>query len=306
MLIAVGSVKGAPGVTTVTTALAALWPEAQHTRRLVAELDPSGGDLAVRYGLPATPGLASFAAATRRTREPAAVWDHTHLVVGGSHVLPAPPAAAQAHAALTILASGPGRSLLRGAAANPGVVLLADCGRLGPATPAEAIARQADVLLLVSGTRPDELAHTAARLGELAAWTPRPCLLLTGTGHSTRDVERALGIPTIGRLPHDPTGAAALTRITPPAQRRRGLARRIAALARALTAPSATPRPTPDGGLPAAVPGVPPQQVRTAGPSLPGPPSPSAPASPPSPPSAGEQVRRDVQHSTSAGQEPLS
>lgn len=303
MLIAVGSVKAAPGVTTVTAALAALWPEAQHTRRLVAELDPSGGDLAVRYGLPATPGLASFAAATRRTREPAAVWDHTHLVVGGSHVLPAPPAAAQAHAALTILASGPGSSLLHGAAANPGVALLADCGRLDPATPAEAIARRADVLLLVSGTRPDELAHTATRLGELAAWTPRPCLLLTGTGHPTRDVERALGIPTIGRLPHDPTGAAALTRITSPSQRRHGLARRIAALARALAGPPATPRPTPAGGPPAAVPGVPPQQVRTAGASLPGPPSPAAPASPPS---AAEPVRRDDQHSTSARKEPLS
>ena len=44
-LIAIASDKGAPGVTTSALALAAVWPRPV----LLAECDPSGGDLAYRF-----------------------------------------------------------------------------------------------------------------------------------------------------------------------------------------------------------------------------------------------------------------
>jgi hypothetical protein len=240
MLIALCSVHGSPGVTTLAVALATHWPDSAHTRRLIAEIDPAGGDLAMRLHLPTTPGLASLAAAARRQPRPEVVWEHAHALPGGARVLVAPPGSGHARAALHILTSAQPQ-LLPAAAREPGVVVLADCGRVDPGTPAEAIARHADALVLISGTHGEDLAHTAARLSELARWTPRPGLLLTGEGYPTAEVERELGVPTIGRLPHDPAAAAVLTGHRPaPARRRRigGLARHVAALARTLATPT--------------------------------------------------------------------
>ncbi len=306
MLIALCSVKGSPGVTTLAVALAMTWPHAESTRRLVAEVDPSGGDLAMRFGLPATPGLVSLAAAARRTRDPGVVWDHTQALPGGARALVAPPGAAHARAALSTLATAPeAPPLVLAVAREPGVVVLADCGRVDPGSPAEPIARHADALILVSGAQSDDLAHTAARLGELARWTPRPGLLLTGDGYPTVDVERELGVPAIGRLPYDPVAAATLTGHRPPPARRRGnnggLARHAAALARTLAepvSPIASPPPT----MPAGVPGVPAQQVRRPGGvliALPGP----LPAS--APPLVVDPRHNGHQPST-AGKEPLA
>ncbi|WP_205661202.1 carbon monoxide dehydrogenase maturation protein [Amycolatopsis vastitatis] len=250
MLIALCSVHGSPGVTTLAVALAAHWPDSAHTRRLIAEIDPAGGDLAARFHLPATPGLASLAAAARRHHRPEVVWEHTHQLPGGARVLAAPPGSGHARTALHTLAMAQPQ-LLPAAAGEPGVIVLADCGRADPGTPAEPIARRADALLLLSGTHGEDLAHTAARLTELARWTPRPGLLLTGDGYPTAEVERELGVPTIGRLPHDPAAAATLTGQRPPHTRRRrrtgGLARHVAALARSLAAPASAATPASAG-----------------------------------------------------------
>ncbi|MFE0025491.1 carbon monoxide dehydrogenase maturation protein [Amycolatopsis sp. NPDC059021] len=263
MLIALCSVKGSPGVTTVAVALAVMWPRAGSTRRLVAEVDPAGGDLAMRFGLPASPGLISLAAAARRTRDPAVVWEHTQVLPVGARVLVAPPGGAHARAALSTLATAPDGPLLPAVAREARAVVLADCGRVDPGSPAEAIARRADALVLVTGTQGDDLAHTAARLGELARWTPRPGLLLTGAGYPTADVERELGIPAIGRIPHDPAAAATLTGHRPPPARLRGsggLAHHAAALARTLAGPAVPPE-APSAYALRSVPGVPDQQV---------------------------------------------
>ncbi|MFC3450758.1 MinD/ParA family ATP-binding protein [Amycolatopsis speibonae] len=294
-------------MTTLTVALAMTWPHAESTRRLVAEVDPSGGDLAMRFGLPATPGLVSLAAVARRTRDPAVVWDHTQALSGGARALVAPPGGTHARAALSTLATASDGPLLPVVACDAGVVVFADCGRVDPGTPAEAIARRADALVLVTGTQGDDLAHAAVRLGELARWTPRPGLLLTGEGYPTVDVERELGVPAIGRLPHDPVTAATLTGHRQPLARRRGnnggLARHAAALARTLAEP-ATSIASPPATMPAGVPGVPAQQVRRPGGVLITPPGLG-----PQPASAPPQVR-DPRHNghqpSPAGKEPLA
>ena len=304
MLIALCSVKGSPGVTTLAVALALTWPHAESTRRLVAEVDPSGGDLAMRFGLPATPGLVSLAAAARRTVDPAAVWAHTQALPGGARALVAPPGGAHARAALSALAAAPGGPLLPVLARDAGVVVFSDCGRVDPGSPAEAIARRADALVLVTGVEGDDLAHISVRLGELARWTPRPGLLLAGEGYPTAEVERELGVAAIGRIPHDPAAAAILTGQRPPSARRRrgengGFAREAAAIARALAAPGA-PMPAPSAyGM--AVPGVPPQQMRRPGEAVFFPPS-RAPRSTPRPPQVRDPQRNGPEPHT-AGKE---
>ncbi|WP_414944890.1 MinD/ParA family ATP-binding protein [Amycolatopsis sp. cmx-11-32] len=296
-------------MTTLAVALAMTWPRAESTCRLVAEVDPSGGDLAMRFGLPAAPGLVSLAAAARRTRDPAVVWDHTQALPGGARALVAPPGGTHARAALSTLATAPDGPLLPVVARDPSVVVFADCGRVDPGSPAEAIARRADVLVLVTGTQGDDLAHVAVRLGELARWTPRPGLLLTGDGYPTTDVERELGVPAIGRLPYDPVAAATVTGHRPPPARRRGnsggLARHAAALARTLAEPAAPAGP-PFASTPAGVPGVPAQQVRQPGGVIIAPghgPHSSFPAS--TPPQVSDPRRNGHQPST-AGKEPLA
>ncbi|WP_232376413.1 MinD/ParA family ATP-binding protein [Amycolatopsis aidingensis] len=293
-------------MTTLAVALAAQWPHAESTRRLVAEVDPAGGDLAMRFRLPAIPGLVSLAAAARRTRDPAVVWDHTCALPGGVRVLVAPPNGAHARAALAILATTPGGSLVHALARDAGVVVLADCGRVDPGSPAEVIARRADALVLVTGTHAEDLAHTAARLGDLARWTPRPGLLLVGDGYPTVDVQRELGVPAIGRIPHDPAAAAALAGHRPPPGRRQGhggLARQAAALARALAGPAA-PAALPSVNAAAAVPGVTAQQVRQPGGAMPPPGQGLHPLSPVrTPPQVGQPHRNGHQPSI-AGKEP--
>src|ERR1700716_3587109 len=96
MLVAVVSVKGSPGVTTFSVALAARWPAPART--LLVEADPSGGDVGVRFSLASTPGLVSLAAAARRSDDPAVVWQHTQALPGGLPVAAAPPEAVRAGA----------------------------------------------------------------------------------------------------------------------------------------------------------------------------------------------------------------
>ncbi|WP_020663125.1 MinD/ParA family ATP-binding protein [Amycolatopsis benzoatilytica] len=236
MLIALCSVHGSPGVTTTTLALAAHWPLPAGTRRLVVECDPAGGELHTRLGLAGTPGLTSLAAASRHEGERAGLWAHAVPGPAETSVVTAPISAAHARIALGVLAPFAADLLRR--ERHYRSLVLADCGRMDPASPAEAIARRADLLVVISRARPADIARLAPRLPDLATWTPRPALLLTSPGMSTRDVESALRVRTAGRIPHD---RAAAWRARVP--RSRAYRTAVTAIARALTpaAPTATP-----------------------------------------------------------------
>src|SRR2546430_9063892 len=88
-LVAVASDKGAPGVTTASVVLAAVWPRPV----LLAECDPAGGDLLYRFPaadggrLDPGRGLLSLAVAARRGLRPEQVWEHTQTLRGGLAVL---------------------------------------------------------------------------------------------------------------------------------------------------------------------------------------------------------------------------
>ncbi|MEU8632724.1 carbon monoxide dehydrogenase maturation protein [Amycolatopsis sp. NPDC048633] len=232
MLIALASVKASPGVTTFALALAASWPA--NVRRVVVECDPAGGDLAQRFGLAASPGLLSLAAVARQPVDPDVVWSHAQPLPGGIEVIPGPSGGHQARAALSTLTSA--ASPLYGIARRPTAAMFADCGRLDPGSSAEAVIRHADVLLLISGTYSDELAHLATRVHELGRMATRACLVLAGRGHPTHEVERELGIPVMARIPYDPGAAEHHTGRAAPGRRRTGgLARVASVVARTLS-----------------------------------------------------------------------
>lgn len=275
MLVAVCSLKGSPGVSTFAVALAARWPG--WSARVLVECDPSGGDIAPRFSLAGSPGLVSLAAAAHRSSDPGRLWAHTQSLPGGPAVVVAPPGADQAAAALaTVLPrAGGGVGLLREAASAPGVVVIADCGRVDPGSGVVPLVAAADAMLLLSRAHTDDLAHLAARLDVVVRWSRRPGLLLVGDGHATEEVSRQLGVPVLARIPHDPATAAALTGRPHP---RRGLSRsplgRVAdMIARGLAGPpppAAPPgSPWPPGPASPPFPAPPPPMARTPGPPPP-------------------------------------
>ena len=236
--IAFASAKGSPGVTTAVAALAATWPADRGL--LVAELDPAGGDLAVRYDLPAEPGLVTLAAAARRDLDPETLFAHTQplpgvagAVTAARRLLPAPVSVDQATASLAAL-----RGRLSAVLAATGIDVLVDCGRLDPGSPVQRVATEADLLVVVARPVVAEVHHLAARLDGLE---PRGLsLLLVGDRpYAVEEVAEAVGAAPLGTLPDDARAAAALTVGDPHAVRvvrRSGLLRSARAIAERLAA----------------------------------------------------------------------
>jgi MinD-like ATPase involved in chromosome partitioning or flagellar assembly len=127
-LISLVSAKGAPGTTTTSLALAALWP--RHV--LLADCDPAGGDVALRMpGETGEPldrdrGLLSLAAVSRRGLTGAQVREHVQRVRGGLDVLSGVRSPEQAAASAHLWAS-----LGSALDAMDRIDVLADCGRVG-------------------------------------------------------------------------------------------------------------------------------------------------------------------------------
>lgn len=164
-LIAVAADKGAPGVTTTTLALAAVWPRPV----LLAECDPAGGDLAFRFPsadgqrLDPRRGMLSLAVAARHGLQPGQVWEHTQKLYGGIDVLLGVTNADQG-ASLSAFWGQLGRVL----AGIPQADVFADCGRLGADGPATDLLAEASQVLLLTRAEVGEIIRLRDRVVALA------------------------------------------------------------------------------------------------------------------------------------------
>ena len=164
-LIAVAADKGAPGVTTASVALAAVWPRPV----LLAECDPAGGDLV--YRLPAADGgrldprrgLLSLAVAARRGLQPHQVWEHAQKLRGGLDILTGVSGAEQG-AGLELLWGSVGQIL----AAVPQADVIADCGRVGVDGPVYDLLAQATAVILLTRVSLGEVIRLRDRVSVLA------------------------------------------------------------------------------------------------------------------------------------------
>jgi hypothetical protein len=222
-LIAVAADKGAPGVTTTATALAAVWPRPV----VLAECDPAGGD--VVYRLPGAHGgrldprrgLLSLAVAARHGLEPGQVWQHAQRLRGGLDVLAGVGNAEQGTGIEPLW--GPVGDLL---ARLPGADVIADCGRLGPDGPYyDLLARAAIVVLII---RPslgevlrlrDRVATVALAVGRRGGHEPRIGVLVVadrrGYRRALAEVRQAVGgadspVGLIGGIGYEPKSAQRL------------------------------------------------------------------------------------------------
>lgn len=210
-LIVLAADKGAPGVTTAATALGAVWPRAV----LLAECDPSGGDLAYRLpgedGSVLNPGrgLLSLGAVARRGLHAELIYEHTQRLVGGLDVLAGLTNGEQA-AGLTWLWGPLGRAF----AALPQADVLADCGRLGLHPQIGDLVAEADQVVLFTRASLDHVAHLRERLsligrkvGIVVIADPRS---YRSSLEEIRRIVSGWDVAFVGGLAYDPKGAELL------------------------------------------------------------------------------------------------
>ena len=246
LVIALLSAKGSPGATTAAVGLAAQWPESGAA---VIEVDPSGGDLASRFGLHPDPGLASAALESRRDARDLEPRRWTQRLPCVVDAVLAPPGTAAA-ASLSELA-GRGPELLR-AITNHYPAVMVDAGRWQPHSAADPLLGLADVVLLVARPAVDEIRQVQDRLPHLRSLSSDVHLLLVGDGPwSAGEVGAALGVTVAGELPSDRRGAGVLSgRLVPrggwssAGWHRLPLLRALSDLAGQLHAPRAAGGPT--------------------------------------------------------------
>ncbi|CAN5761794.1 hypothetical protein BH24ACT5_BH24ACT5_05230 [soil metagenome] len=205
-IVAVCSVAGAPASTTTALLLAAMAPAGSAT--LLAECDPSGGDVAAWAGLGASPGWSSAVASGDRSWD--AVVDNSQALPSGPRVMPTSARAAHARIAVGEAAVGFAGLL----SSMPNVFTVADCGRVGQDAPAWAT--HAQLALLLVRQNPASASATLAvvdRAGEARDVLRSACrqvgvVLVGGAPYPATEIATALGFPLFGVLPEDPSGAA--------------------------------------------------------------------------------------------------
>jgi MinD-like ATPase involved in chromosome partitioning or flagellar assembly len=212
-LVAVTSMKGAPGATTTALALAAAWPR----EALLAEADPAGSDLLYRLRdedrqpLPTDEGVLAYLA----DEDEESVLEHAARTAVGVPLLTGPPPARAGEMA------GAWQTLADRLSGFEDLDVVADCGRLTSAMPALPLLRAADAIVLVTRPTIDGVAHLLARVTELVDRIPEPPFLEIVVVTDTADtrspkgiaslVDRAdLPVEVLGRLALDPEGVQLL------------------------------------------------------------------------------------------------
>lgn len=208
-VVGVCSLGGAPGVTTLTVALASMWPGPVPT--VCVEADAAGGTLAAWRSMPIIPGVMELAAAARHAPQSPTPHGHTAAPFAFSHTLPgglraclAPPTADRASAAVQQLSMHP--QVLR-----PGdnAVSIVDLGRLTPRSATARLASQLDaVVLAVDGSDLAHLKRAHESLPGVHAGLHHLGVAVVGGGEPPRQIEAAMPAPVWGHVPRDPRGAA--------------------------------------------------------------------------------------------------
>lgn len=232
-----GSVRGAPGVTTTAVLLARCLDSG-----VVAEADVNGSVLALRYGLGRQPGLTTLAADRSDSpdtwRRHAQEIDETAVLIG-----PDRPELAAA------LWSRAGTQLARSLAVADADVVV-DAGRLGADSPLGPVLAAASVLAVLVRPEAEDLTALAHRLGRLRAASGKVGVVLVGNGtYLPGHIGEQLDVEILAVLPGDVHRALRdtqrLGRRGSVAAHELGLA--VRALARSLVAETG---PVPDGAQP--------------------------------------------------------
>jgi len=194
-VVAVASLHGAPGVTTLVLDLAGL-ARAGGAPPLVVEADPDGGRLAARLDLALAPGITELAGAARAGIAAPDLWRFAQRSREGWNVIVAHPAAEQVHAALRAAAHHIGASLRR-----LDCDVFVDCGRLRPGSPAFALAACADHVVVVSENGVESAVSLAHRAPALASLQRVTHVITSSSPFAVEEIAAASRQPIWGVVP---------------------------------------------------------------------------------------------------------
>ena len=203
-VVSICSAKGSPGVTTLACALGAVWPARRSV--VVAECDPSGGDLAGRFGLETQSGMTSLVLSQRhRTAQETGYATHRQHLPGGLDVLVGPVGADAAMAVDRELGA------FTVSLASPGWDVIADCGRLLPgAVGQESVIRSSETVVLLVKPDASGVAHARWALTRIAELHAGALVVLTRQEgpYGPDEVADALGVAVTGVVPTDVPAAS--------------------------------------------------------------------------------------------------
>lgn len=176
MIITLGSIKGAPGVTSWSVLLASAWPLAHAPSRIIVEADPDGGALAGRYGLGVEPGVVSLMAATRRPGSGLiAIEHHARALNQGLWVVPGPESREQARAVW-----GSGAGALADHLAADHRLWIVDVGRLDFGGPVAPLVERSALCVLVTNGHAEDLMRLPTSIDPLSERGVPVGVLVTG------------------------------------------------------------------------------------------------------------------------------
>jgi len=174
-VLALYSVKGAPGTSTAAMLLAALWPRPA----LLVDADPAGGDIGLRLPAPdgrpldLSRGLLTLLPVARRALPSERVLEHAQPVLGGGEVVVGLAGPEQAAAG-----GGVWAALAEAFAGLGSHDVFVDLGRLDTRSPVLPLAARADIALCVVHA---DLGGVYAARSRLRSTAPA-LLAATGTG----------------------------------------------------------------------------------------------------------------------------
>lgn len=165
MLVAVCCDRGAPGSTTTSLALGVSTPEPT----IVVEVDPYGGDIALRCAAPGgrgeafppTPTVLTLASEARTMLSPGLAASKAHEFTGSTRVVPGHISAEQAAG---VKNWAPLAQALRASSSR----VVADLGRIHSSSPTIPVAAAADVVVVVTRPELGAVMHLKDRLERLA------------------------------------------------------------------------------------------------------------------------------------------
>ncbi len=201
-MLVFASLWGSPGVTTVAYQVASALVGSQGNFALLAECDPSGGDLAVRLAMPVAPGMATLMAAARRGLVVDDIWEHVQESPHRVGMLFGLDCAEHSAGA-----GGMWETCARALARVDELQVLVDVGRLEPGMAgSRAFLESAGSVVLCARPDASSLVHTARRIDTLRAVTPDVRLVLIGEGpYGPREATEATGIEVVRSMGREPS-----------------------------------------------------------------------------------------------------
>ena len=170
MIVALGSVRGSPGVSSWAMLLAAAWPVDNVLERVILEADVDGGVGGARYAVGVEPGVQALVSDLRHTDDPSGPLASIGRRLGdGAWLVPGPESAEAARRLWA--ADRVSRTVAAALAQDRERVWLCDLGRVTAGSPTAPLASAASLMLLFCRDQPADVVQIPARVEALAQVT---------------------------------------------------------------------------------------------------------------------------------------